>query len=497
MTIITIFIYCAIAALVLTALVGFVFNKRESWLMSYAQNFCGSLFIFSGYVKAVDPMGTAFKLEQYFAEFKYTFEETWLSFIAPMFPWLAEHGVALSVIVVVFEIVLGIMLIIGDRPKFTAWAFLLLVLFFTGLTGFTYLTGHVPSGTNFFEFGAWGDWVETNMRVTDCGCFGDFLKLKPKVSFQKDLFLLLPAFYFVFRSKKMHQLFTPNIRNIIVGLTTVAFLVFCIRNFVWDEPIYDFRPFHAGADVRNEKVYEMEQSDIANKVTAYNLTNKASGESVTLAIADYLKEYKNYPKAEWELEQVKGNPPFETSKISDFAISDLQGNDMTSGILDHEGYSLMVLTYKLKALPNTNKTTRVVSDTTWNADTVLVNGMDEPQIVKSVGSIDSREVVEEQTLFEDDYVNRFKNILNPVVDEAQKEGIKVIAVTAPSSESVIDDLRHATQSAYPFYTADDLLIKTMQRSNPGLVLWKDGRIIQKWHIKKLPPFAEIKAGYMQ
>src|SRR5690606_36610265 len=108
-------------------------------------------------------------------EFYYTVNETWLSFIAPMFPWFSEHSISISVVMIVFEIVLGVMLLLGSKPKLTSWLFLLLVAFFTALTGFTYLTGHVPSGTNFFEFGKWGAWVETNMRVTDCGCFGDFL----------------------------------------------------------------------------------------------------------------------------------------------------------------------------------------------------------------------------------------------------------------------------------------------------------------------------------
>jgi hypothetical protein len=82
------------------------------------------------------------------------------------------------------------------------------------------------------------------------------------------------------------------------------------------------------------------------------------------------------------------------------------------------------------------------------------------------------------------------------VAAAEKAGFKVFAVTAPNDPAVIDDFRHATQSAYPFHTADDLLLKTIQRSNPGLVLWKDGKVIQKWHFKKLPGFEEIQKNYM-
>lgn len=491
MTIFTLLLYVGIAAIILTAVTPFLYKGEKNWLMTYLQHFCGSLFIFSGYVKAVDPMGTAFKMEQYFQEFYYTFNETAMSFIAPLFPWMSDHSISISVGMIVFEIVLGVMLILGSKPKLTSWLFFLLVAFFTVLTGFTYLTGYVPSGTNFFEFGKWGEWVETNMRVTDCGCFGDFLKLKPKISFFKDVFLLGPSLFFLFKHKDMHKLFTSNIRAGLILLTTIGFLIFCIRNFVWDEPIIDFRPFHAGADVRNEKIYEIEQSDIANKATAYKLTNKSSGQTVTLPIDQYLQEYKSYPKTEWELEQVKGNPPFETSKISDFEISDLEGNSMTEEILDNPNYSFMVLSYKLKTLDTKKTNTITVQDTIFQIDTM------QNELVKKIQSIQTREVTEEVTQFDSEFVSRFTNVINPVVNDAEKAGYTVFAVTAPNSRDVIDDFRHATQSAYPFYTADDLLIKTIQRSNPGLVLWKDGKIIQKWHLKKMPSFQEIQANYLK
>ena len=91
----------------------------------------GALFIFSGWVKAIDPLGTAYKMEQYFAEFESTFEHTWFSFLAPMFPFLSEYAISFSVFMIIFEIVLGLMLLIGAAPKFTSWAFFLLVAFFT------------------------------------------------------------------------------------------------------------------------------------------------------------------------------------------------------------------------------------------------------------------------------------------------------------------------------------------------------------------------------
>ncbi len=165
MTLLTLILYIAIVAVVLTVMIGLLKKGHKSWLMTFLQNFTGVLFIVSGFVKAVDPMGTAFKMEQYFTEFQYTFAETSFNFLAPLFPFLSSISLLFSVVMIVFEVVLGIMLLIGYKPKLTAWLFLILVLFFTVLTGFTFLTGYVPSGTNFFRFASWGPYAATNMRV--------------------------------------------------------------------------------------------------------------------------------------------------------------------------------------------------------------------------------------------------------------------------------------------------------------------------------------------
>ncbi|MEY3050326.1 MAG: hypothetical protein RLY31_111 [Bacteroidota bacterium] len=443
MTIIDLLLYIGVTAVAMSLTSALLLHRKEEWLMTYLQHFCGALFLFSGYVKAVDPLGTAFKMEQYFAEFYYTFNETALSGIAPMFPWLSQQAVLFSVGMIVFEIVLGVMLILGTRPKLTAWMFLLLVAFFTILTGFTYLTGYVPSGVNFFSFGSWGPYVETNMRVTDCGCFGDFLKLKPRTSFLKDVFLLFPALYFVLRPERMHQLFTPAVQRVALGTVTALVFVFCWRNVSWDEPVADFRPFREGADVRTRKEQEAEaQANV--RITHYRMTNKESGEVVMLPMEEYMKQYQSYPKDAWNLEQIKTEPEIEPTKISDFDISDLDGNNVTEDILSEQGYSFMVTAYKLKSK--------------------------DPA-----------------------YLDVFGSTIRPFVDAAGRAGYKVFGVTAPNDPAVVDDFRHATQLSFPFFVADDLLLKTIQRSNPGVVLWKDGKVVRKWHYRKLPPFESVAA----
>jgi uncharacterized membrane protein YphA (DoxX/SURF4 family) len=498
MTIYTLVLYVAIAAAFLTAITGLAFkDKVKSWLMTYLQHFCGSLFIFSGFVKAVDPLGTAFKMEQYFAEFFYTFGETALKPIAPMFPWLSGHSVVFSIAMIVFEIALGIMLILAYRPKLTSWLFLLLVVFFTVLTGFTYLTGYVPSGVNFFEFSKWGEYVKTNMRVTDCGCFGDFLKLKPKISFFKDVFLLVPSLYFVFRYKQMHELFTAGARRWITILVTLGFAAFCYYNTFMNEPLIDFRPFRAGVDVRAQREKEAAEEAAAYKVLAYKMKSKSSGEVITVPYEQYMKEYEKYPEAEWEMEQIKANADYEHSKISEFEITSPDGSNMTDALLSDSGYFLMVVAYKLKEAGKEVKTA-MVNDTTFVMDSTLVAGTtDSFQYTQRVASVTPKEVKEEIINFDEEYMDRFKTVINPVIMSAKGTGVKFFAATAPNDPTVIQRFKEQTGSDYPFFTADDLLLKTIQRSNPGIVLWKDGKILAKWHYKDMASFEQMKAQYIK
>ena len=481
-------------ALALTLLIGIVLREQKNWLMTYAQSFVGALFIFSGFVKAMDPLGTAYKMEQYFAEFESTFSETWFSFIAPLFPALSEASITFSVVMIVFEIVLGLMILIGSSPRFSSWAFFLLVAFFTFLTGFTYLTGYVPNGVNFFEFGQWAAFEETNMKVTDCGCFGDFLKLKPKTSFFKDVFLLIPAIFFLLRTQDMHQLFSAGTRRILNIVTLVGITIYCFSNYVWDIPHTDFRPFKAGANIAEKKTAEEEA--VINVKNTYVITDLSNGEKIRLDEATYLRDYTKYKGDNFEMNVEKEEPAIPTTKISDFEIVDLDGNDVTENILTKEGYHFMVVAYKIPYASSKSSTT--VQDTLFLLDTVQVEGFaDSVQYVKRVGEIKDRTVSSETFTFPEKYTKRYEEVLNPVLQAAEAAGVPAYTATGYTDPAMIDEFRHATQSAYPFYVADDILLKTIVRSNPGVVLWKNGEIVQKWHINKLPTFGEIQQQYLK
>lgn len=493
MTLSMLIILFAVVGAVLTALIGFSKAGKINWILSFLQNFTGTWFIFSGAVKAIDPMGTAFKMEQYFAEFERAFSGTWFSFIVPLFPKLSAVSPTFSTTMITLEIIVGLALILGASRVLTSWVFLIILVFFTFLTGFTYLTGYVPDGVNFFQFGKWGTYVETNMKVTDCGCFGDFIKLKPFTSFVKDLFLLIPAIIFVIGAKKMHQLFTPVSRTITLSVATLGTVLFCISNYVWNEPIVDFRPFKNGVNIRERQLAEQEAA--ANvEIIAYRLTNKNNGKIVELPYEQYLKEFKKYPKEQWNIDQVKSEPTVPHTKISDFDLQDVEGNNVTEQVLNLPDYTFMIVAYKLHG-KDAGKETLSVPDTIWGVDSLRVG--DSLQLQRKILSVANKQVEKNINKWDKHFTERWTKVVNPVVIAAEKDGVKTFAVTGFDDPERIDDFRHETQSAYPFLTADDIMIKTIMRSNPGVVLLKNGQIIQKWHFKQLPAYGDIKAQFMK
>jgi uncharacterized membrane protein YphA (DoxX/SURF4 family)/CheY-like chemotaxis protein len=455
MSLIALMSYIAVVAAGLTALNQFFFKNVKNIGVTYVQNFAGALFVFSGWVKAIDPLGTAYKMEQYFAEFESTFAGTWFDFLAPLFPKMAEYAIAFSVFTIIFEIILGILLLIGGRIKFTVWAFFSMMLFFTFLTGFTYLTGYVPESINFFRFSEWGPYVSTNMKVTDCGCFGDFIKLEPKVSFLKDVFLMIPALIFIYFQDKMHQFFDIKTRNILVLVSLPLLLLYCMSNYVWDIPHLDFRPFKVGTDIRTKKAAEQTAMEEV-QVIAYDLENQQTGEKITLPFDQFMADYAKYPSDEWAYYQIKSEPAIPITKISDFDLSSMDGYSVTEEILENPNYSIMVVAYKLKEEKNGNE------DFNWNLD----------------------------------YVDKCSSELKPFLDAGRAEGINVFVATSFSGEDRINSFKDATGLNFPFFLGDDILLKTIVRSNPGVVLLKDGVVIDKWHISKLPSFDGVKSKYI-
>jgi len=337
--------------------------------------------------------------------------------------------------------------------------------------------------------------VESNMKVTDCGCFGDFLKLKPKISFYKDLFLMIPAIWFLFQFNDFHRWFDGKQRTGLLGLSTLGLLIYCFSNFVWDIPGKDFRPFKVGADIRTTRQIESD-AQAAVQVVAYKMTNKKDGKVVELPYAQFLKEYSSYPKSDWSYEQIKTEPTVEATKISEMSITDAEGNEMVEEILQDPNYSFMIVSYKLYGTPRNEEISQTVPvysfDTIPNAD--VEGGF---VIEKKLAGNETKTVQEVVYTWDKDFEGSYTGKINPFADAAQAAGFKVFGVAGGAGAAMIEHFRHDTQAAYPIYEADDILLKTIVRSNPGIVLMKDGKIVMKWHKKKLPTFEEVKQQYLK
>lgn len=475
-------------------------QKSNSYFWSFLQHFCGVWFVFSGLVKAVDPIGTAYKMEDYFAAFETTFEglSNFMSGLAPMFPWLSSYSLGFSIFMIVLEIVVGIMLMIGYKQKWTAWTFFLIVFFFTILTGFTYLTGYVPTDANFFDFAKWGPYVKTNMRVTDCGCFGDFIKLDPKISFFKDIGLMVPALLFLFRARNMHQLWTSRTRNLILGVTTAITLLFCVQNTYWDLPIVDFRPFKVGSDVRAQRELE---SSAKIDILGWVLEDTINHVKIKYIEPEpgKITYYKEYTAAKgWKVrEQIKTDfyvlkdsvkVPITKTKVSDFAVESMENGEVTEDILMEKDYSLMIVAYHLEG--EKQEETFTVQDTTWAMDTLMVS-KDSFQLQPRVVSVQPRKVTRQVFVPTPEYAAIFQKEINPLAEAAQKAGWKVYCITTFGDSEVAPDFAKKVGANYPFYRADDKLLKTIIRAKPGVVVWKDGKVLDMYHHRHLPTFEAL------
>ncbi|MEY4902661.1 MAG: hypothetical protein RLZZ292_476 [Bacteroidota bacterium] len=488
----------SISGAILTALMVWR-GVHKVWWMSFLQNFTGVWLLFSGVVKAIDPIGTQYKMEQYFAEFETTFAGTKMAFLAPMFPALSKYALGFSIFMILFELVLGLMLIIGVRPKVSSWLLFWLMLFFTALTGFTYMTAYVPQGENFFEFGKWGPYLASNMRVTDCGCFGDFIKLIPRTSFFKDIFLMGIVVTFLLNHKKMHVLFTRPWRFGLTVFSIIASFVFCLQNTFWNLPMVDFRPFKIGTDLVAKKEAE-EKAAAAIQITGYIMENQKTGEKQQVDVpsgqeaakfyVDYI--YKNFPKdAGWKvLDQVKTEPTVEHTKVSDLSLSNMEGSDYTEDILSDEKPSFLIVAPKLYTDKVIEKSI-FVPDTIWQLDTVRTATT--MTITKSLSSAGQKEIPVTEYTWSEDYLKNYKEKIAPLAKAAKAAGYKVNFAGPPTAPEKMRSFAKAAglETNVDFYTCDDLVLKTIIRSNPGTVLLKKGVVKDMWHINQLPAFEAI------
>lgn len=343
----------------------------------------GVLFIISGLIKLNDPLGFSYKLQEYF------------STDVLNIPFLEPYALGISVIVVVFEVVLGVFLLIGYKPKFTVWSLMVMIVFFTFLTFYS----------AYFD------------KVRDCGCFGDALKLTPWESFTKDIILLIFILVLFFGLKHIKPIFA-KLPTTIVALVTFIWSLWFGYHVLMHLPTVDFRAYKIGDNlIENMST----PKDAPKAIQEFTWTFNVNGEE---------KEFVtngSYPNVDGEYVGVEtkiikeGYQP----SILDFSIESHEG-DVTQEILA-EDKLIIIVSYSL--------------------DKAEKDGL---------------------------------TAIKAKANEATSKGYKVIGLTASGAEAK-QRIKAQYNFNFDFYSCDEKVLKTIVRSNPGVLELTKGTVLQKVH----------------
>lgn len=350
--------------------------------------FVGILFIISGLIKLNDPIGFSYKLEEYFNADVLNME------------FLIPYALLIACFVVIFEVVLGIMLLIGFKPKFTIWSLLAMIVFFTFLTFYS----------AYFN------------KVTDCGCFGDALKLTPWESFTKDVILLVLIIILFFNQKYIQPILPKTPLNLIVfaAYSLCLFIAFYVLQHL---PLIDFRAYKIGTNIqKGMEIPEGAPQDEYEMKFIY----KVNGEKkeFTDKELELIPENAEFVDRTQTLIKKGYVPP-----IHDFTI-EKDGNDYTESVLNEPKVVLLV-SYDL------NKSKE--------------KGMEK---------------------------------LEAFHQKALEKGYLVIGLTATSQET-IDKYKKQFGLTFDYYFCDTTTLKTIERANPSIVILENGTIADKKHFNDI------------
>lgn len=367
----------------------------------------GGLFIFSGLIKLNDPVGTEIKLEEYFEVFA-SDTSLGLSALSGFWEFLLPYSLSLAIFLSVLEVVLGANLLILHRVKFTIWSLFLTIVFFTFLTFYS----------AYFD------------KVTDCGCFGDAIKLTPWQSFTKDIVLFVLIFVLLVQRNPLGVTRPSWVKfgvSLVVTLASFGLAVYAV-NYL---PPLDFRAYNIGANIPNN----MENSaELEYGKDQYTYTDIKTGEDVTFEKWD--NKYGDTTRYKYKSFERPLLNPEALAKITDFSVSSVEGEDMT--VATFEGEKLLVI------IPDIQRTN----------------------------------------------INFLKEI-NELGRELEKTKVKAWVLTASDYQSY-EAFRTEFQFSLPYYFVDKTVLKTMIRSNPGLMYLKDGVVMNKWHYNDIPDLSYFK-----
>ncbi len=350
----------------------------------------GLTFIFSGFVKAVDPVGSAIKFGDYLSSFHMS------SFSALVIP--------LSFIVSALEFLTGIHILLGIRIKTSSILAMLFMIIFVPLTLGIAITN----------------------PVTDCGCFGDAVKLTNWETFAKNIILLIPTlFLFLNRKKFTNQISIFN--KLTFTFASAAIILGTSFYSYYHLPIIDFRPYKIGNNI-NEGMTIPKGAAQPEYETTFIM--EKDGEQKTFEASNYPYNDSTWIFIDSETKIIsKGYE----APIHDFVLTNDEGEDITQQLLKKNTPTLLIVS------PQINKGT-------WGA-----------------------------------HIDSLKS-LNKILFQ---KGFDTYFLTASNSDD-ITSFEFNTEAGFNYLTADETMLKTMIRSNPGLILIQDGNIIGKWHYKDIP-----------
>lgn len=361
----------------------------------------GATFVFSGFVKAVDPMGFYYKVQDYLEAFGMSL---WVPSIFILF-----FVIGLSAV----EFCVGVFLVFGIRRRVAAPIALLLMGVMTPLT--LYLALFNP--------------------VSDCGCFGDAVVLTNWETFWKNVVLLVVAFV-VFKYPERIWRFVSSKMEWMISLYSFLFIFvfsfYCLANL----PVLDFRPYRVGVDIR--KGMEMPEGAKPSVFESHFILEK-DGERREFTLEDYPDSTWTFIEARSVLVEKGYEPP-----IQNFALMEVEtGEDITQEVLADTNYVFLLVVNRVETADD--------------------------------GNID---------------------LINEVYDYSVEHGYAFYALTSSAREE-IELWCDRTGAEYPFCQADDITLKTVIRSNPGLLLLKGGVILNKWSDNQLPDEYDLSASLDQ
>ena len=356
----------------------------------------GATFVFSGFVKAIDPIGTQYKLQDYISA-------VGMGGIVPDIVTLLA-SVALSAL----EFSLGVFVLFAIRRHLVSK---ILVAFMAVMTLITV-------------------WIALFNPVKDCGCFGEALRLTNVQTLLKNIVLLAASVVVAWRPLRMYRFLSRSTQWIAINYT-ILFVLLLSAHCLYHLPLIDFRPYHIGMNIKKgmEIPADAPQPEFE---TTFILQKNGVKKEFTL---------DNYPDSSWQFVDSKTVQTKEgyVPPIHDFSIQKADGDDITDSVLTAKGYIFLLVSPHLEQADDSN-----------------------------FGDIDL------------------------LYEYCQERKIPFYCLTA-STKKDIDHWADITGAEYPFCFTDETALKTIIRSNPGLLLLKDGTIIRKWSHNDLPSSSSLNA----